>query len=886
MSPDSLESTRSASWRRYLRFWRANVREDVNQEIGFHLDALIEQGIAAGMAPDEARRAAIERFGDLDRVAGVMRSLAEQRESATRRAEWLHSIGRDVRFALRQLAKRPGFTAVAVLTLALSVGANTAVFSAIDAVLLRPLPLPDAERLVHLRQRQDGRAETNIAPVRLEEWYRLSSTFEAITGYYVEDVSETSGDLPERIRRAWVAPRFHDVWGVAPAMGRGFNAADHEPGATASVLISDRYWRRKFAADPGVVGRTVRLGSTSFPIIGVMPALFFFPDRDVDLWLPRRTNLELTQARHATWYNGIGRLKPGVTLEQARVNLATVQKQLGEQFPDPDSKITPEVVSLKETTVSEIRASLWLLFGAVSVLLLITCTNIAALLLSRAADRQREIAIRLSLGASRSAVVAQVLVETAVLAFIGSAAGLLVAAGASAALRHAGAGLPRMDEVVVDGRILLYTLVTTVMVALLCGVLPSIRMGRGGRGGVSDALSRGARGQVSARNGLQWVLVGAQVAFSVTLLAAAGLLVRSFHELSRVNAGFESSRVLTFRMSGDYAETADRERLVQRIIGTLDALRALPGVAAAASTNRLPGRPSSYESAFVLAEARAETGSHIAAEERAVSPDYFATMRIPILVGEDCGPLRGASTQVLVNRSFVTTYLAGRPAAVGLHLHEGDVSSRPKRIVGIVGDARDSGLDRDPVPTVYSCSSSNPKPFFLVRTRGDPLAIASTVRLTLKEIEPLRSVYDIAPLEEKIGDAFSQNRLRTMVLALFAAAALALACVGLYGTLTYVVSLRRREIGLRMALGGLRSDIIRQFLGQAMRVAGLACVCGLLLSIASTRVLSGMLYGVSPSDPVTLLTVIAIVLAVAALAALLPATRASLVQPMRVLREE
>ncbi len=366
-----------------------------------------------------------------------------------------------------------------------------------------------------------------------------------------------------------------------------------------------------------------------------MPASFLFPDREVDLWFPAKLSNQLAQVRYATWYVGIGRLKPGVTLEQARANLAAVQAQLGEQYPETDRKIGVEVMPLKEITVSGVRPSLWLLFGAVSVLLLITCTNIAALLLSRAAQRQQEIAVRLSLGATRATVAAQMLTETGMLALAGGAVGLLVAVGASAGFRSVAVDLPRMDEIALDGRILLYTLALAVTVTFLCGLLPAIRTARGGLAGASNEAGRT---QVSTRNSLQWLLVGAQVALSVTLLAGAGLLVRSFQELSRVNPGFESSRVLTFRMSGSWAEMADRGRLVQRIDGTLEALRALPGVDAAATAIFLPGVPAQYESTFELVEGRSDPEARMIAESRVVSPDYFATMRIPLRRGRAVPP--------------------------------------------------------------------------------------------------------------------------------------------------------------------------------------------------------------------------------------------------------
>ena len=865
------------SWLRRLSntLRRGRLQREIDRELSFHLAERTDDLCERGLHVDEATRAARRRFGNVtahsERTQDVDISL------------WLDASVRNVRYALRTLRRTPAFSATVILTLALGIGANAAVFSAIDAVLLQPLPFPDGDRLVRLRQTHRRTGETNIAPVRLEEWNRLNSTFDGITGYFTEDVSEISGELPERIRRAWVAPRFLEVFGVAPARGRGFTDSEHKAGGPLAVLISDRYWRRRFAADEHVIGRTLRIGTASLPIVGVMPASFFFPDRDVDLWCPVSMSARLMEFRNATWYRGLGRHKRDVTTEQARAQLGRVQGQLADRYPDTDRELGVTLERLKETVIGNVRGSLWLLFGAVSVLLLITCTNIAALLLSRATHRRDEIWVRLSLGASRRAVAAQLLTESAVLAFMGGVLGLAAAAGASAAFQSVAADLPRVNEIVLDARILGYTTAITIGVAFLCGLLPAMRTARGDITGMSGEAGRA---QVSRRSVIQWLLVGVQVALSVTLLAAAGLLVRSFQELSRVNPGFEPSRVLTFRVSGNWNETADYGRLIHRIDGTLEALQSLPGVERAATAIFLPGMPAQYESTFALVEARGDTDSRLVAESRIVSPEYFATLRIPLIAGQPCvrQPVVGPM-QLVVNRAFVLRYLSTRTSPVGLHLKSGSApASHP--IVGVVGDARERGLDREPGPVVYSCMSApNPMPYFLVQTRDEPMALAQTVRLKLKELDPLRAVYDIAPLEARIGGAFAQHRLRTTLLVFFALTALSLACVGLYGTLSYVITLRRREIGLRLALGAQRSVIVRHFLVQGLRVAALACLCGVALSIGFGRLLSGMLFGVSPSDAVTMSGVIAIVLVVTGLAALVPAARAARVDPRDTLQE-
>jgi predicted permease len=864
------------AWRKSFFPKRAS-NEQMDSELRFHIEEVTEENIASGMTPEEARRRAILEFGGPEQIKEDLRDVY--------RVRIVESTIANLKSAFRFVRKSPSFSVTVILTLALAIGANSAVFSAIDAVLLKPLPFPEGDQLMRIEQRhlKGSNPTTAVAPVRLEDWNRMNSTFQAMTGYYSENGSESSGALPEKVTRAWVGPRFFQVWGVAPATGRGFSPEEETFGGPAVVVISDRFWRRRFNADPDAIGKALRVDGHLFAIVGVMPVSFFFTDRDVDLWAPVPANSPEAQGRDATWYQAIGRLKPSVTIEQARANLATVQAQLGEQFPKTDKELTVGIEPLKETTIASARRSLWMLFGSVSLLLLIACTNIVALLLARATQRQHEISVRLSLGATRGAIVAQLLTETFVLALLGAMLGLLAANGASGVFRSLASSLPRVEEIRLDARIVLYSMACSVVVTLLCGLIPALR---GTRRNLSGALGQVSRTQVSARNPLQWLLVGVQVALALTLLAGAGLLVRSFRELGRVAPGFDASHILTLQVSMSWAESADFKNVRQRTDRILDALRAVPGVEGAALSVGVPGVPFKYETEFKLAEGRAETEPKIVAENRLISASYFATLGIPMLAGETCRDNEGPLT-VVVNRTFADTYFAGS-SAIGHHLVASNFGfSGPAEIRGIAGDARETGLDRLPAPTVYFCApNAEPGSYFLVKTRNAPMSVAESLRGKMHEAEPMRSVFDISPLEQHYSDALAENRLRTILLSFFAVTAVSLACVGLYGTLSYAVNVRRREVGLRLALGALRAQIVKQFLLQGLAISLLGCAAGWLLAAAFTRVLAGMLYGVSPTDVVTLISVILLVMIVAAIASLFPAMRAARVDPMQVLRDE
>jgi putative ABC transport system permease protein len=848
---------------------------DLERELTFHISERAEEiREREGVSEEEALRQARRQFGNPVRKVEDTRDM-----DINLQLDW---IRRNVKYATRSLIKTPAFTLTVILTLALGIGANSAVFSAIYAVLLRPLPFPQGDQLVRIDQVRAKFPGPAVAPTRVEDWNRLNTSFQAISGYYSDEASELSGELPEKLRRTHVAARFLQVLGVSPAIGRDFSPQEEKFGGPFAVILSDRYWRRKFNADPNIVGKTIRIGTSAVPVIGVMPAGFQFPDSQTDLWSPSPSDAPYAQNRANTWYSTIGRLKPGVTLAQAQSNLAAVQSGLGQQYPKTDADISVVVHAMKETTVGGIRRSLWILFGSVTLLLLIACTNIAALLLSRAAGRQHEISVRFSLGASRVSVAGQLLMEVLLLAIAGAAVGLLLAFGASQVFRTLAKDLPRVEEIGLNGTIVAYSLICAIGVTLLSGIIPAIR---GTRRSLSGTLAQGGRAEVSSRgNSLQFVLVGVQVALAVTLLAGAGLLLRSFYELGRVSPGFDPQRILTFHISTTWADTAqpDTKQRMERI---LDAVRTLPGVEAATTSIDLPGVPSQFQIELVPEEGRDESLPKLQTYSRWVTPTYFETMRIPLVSGQPCTDAPN-QPQMMVNRTFVNTYFGGSTEVIGRKLGRVPIL-KPIEVRGIVGDAREAGIDREPLPIAYWCNASiQPGTYFLVRTRMEPQLLAETIRRKIHEVEPQRSVFDLAPLTDRISDAYAENRLQTTLLVFFAATAILLACVGLYGTLTYIVSIRRREIALRLALGALRTQVVGQILGQGVRVSAIGSLVGVAFAAMLAPVLSAMLYGVAPNDKLTLAGVILIVLVVSGISSLLPAVRAARLEPMQALREE
>jgi putative ABC transport system permease protein len=862
---------------KWLKFFlrKSAIEKELDSEIRFHLESVIQEKTAAGFSTDEARRLATLEFGGAEQVKEECRSV--------HRLAVIETAFANLKSAVRFMRGSPGFSATVILTLALGIGANSAVFSAIDAILLRPLPYPNPSELVVLHQysRTSKSSRRPIAPIRLQEWNRYNSTLQGIAGSYTQDLSETSGVIPERLVEADVTPRFLQVLGVAPELGRDFTPAEEHFGGPHAVLISDRFWRRRFHADPEVLGKTVRIESFSVPIAGVLPASFPFPDENVDLWRPVPMDDPIAQNRAYTWFTGIARLKPGVSIAQCRSDLNLVQARLGRQFPQTDKDLAVEVQALKETIIGNARRPLWILFGSVTLLLLIACTNIAALLLSRTMERAREISIRYSLGAARSAIMAQLLTEAFVLALAGSALGLAIAAAGVRVFHSLAKALPRTEEITLDWRLALYTLGCAVMATLLCGLIPALLASRRS---IASTLAAHSRTQVSAGARVQWTLVGVQVALAVTLLVGAGLLVRSFRELGRVSPGFDPNHVLTLRISGNYGETGDQKKMFQRMKNTLDALAAMPGVDSAAISAGVPGAARGFPMEIKITDAAVSPGRKIIADEKVVYGAYFETLRMQVLAGSTCQE-DTLWTRAVVNRSFVETYFPDQ-TAIGHHLEITPFDAKPE-IMGVVADARENGLHNEPVPTLYWCSSNaSPSPYFLIRASGDPMNLANALRREIHRIEPSRSVFDVMPLAQHLSESNAENRFRTLLLTLFALTAILLAAIGLYGTLSYLMALRRREIGLRMALGALPSQIRGRFLAQGAGVSLVGCMGGLAMAAGFSRLLGGMLYHVSRLDPLTYGAVAVGVLVVAGGACALPATRAAHLDPMEVLRHE
>ncbi len=791
----------------------------------------------------------------------------------------------DLRVAVRSIRHRPVLALAVIATLTLAIGANTAIFSAVDAVLLKPLPYPDADRLVSVYElnRAQRQATRLVAPVRLEEWHAQNRSFVGLTGSYFENMTDTTGALPERLAAMRTAPRFFSVLGVSAAIGRTFTEEEERFGGAQAIVLSDAFWKRRLNADPSAIGRALNVGGVNRTIVGVMPPSFRYPSATTEVWVPAQMYPGLAQARQARFVTAVARLEPGVTLAQAEDDLNQIQARLGDEHPQTDKGWGASLVSLKEERVGGIRRSLWLLLGAVAFVLLAACGNVACLLLAEAARREHEVAVRFAIGASRATVVRQLLLEGLVLALSGAALGLVLAVWGTAVVRRVASQLPRIDEVHVSPPLIAFTLVLGIVTTIVFALVPALQATRLAP---VQALSRSGRSPAGGRQTLRRLLVTAQVALAIVLLAGSGLLIRSFAQLQQVSLGFDPTDVWTFRMSAQWSEQFDA--VVARQARTIDRLLATPGVEAAAFSQLPPAGLETPPGEFGIVGR--DTGERLFAIGRAVSAGYFATLRIPMLEGETCRPepKMFATPDALVTRAFADRYFPGEHPIGHALTSAGLPRGTSARIIGVVGDVREGGAVTDMQPLFYLCGYNQywPDPYFLVRGAPGPALSMDTIRAAMLEIEPRRAVYSAQRLQEALAASLTQQRLSAVLLGLFAVTALLLAAVGLYGVLAQLVSSRRREIGVRMAMGARPVQIVRSVVGQAATMTGVGMLVGWAGALGLAQFMTALVFGVSTRDPVTFMAVPIVLAMVAGLAAFIPARRAARIDPIRALREE
>lgn len=790
------------------------------------------------------------------------------------------------RQAWRALARRRTFACLATVTFAAGIALVTTTFSVVEGVLLKPLPYPGAGQLVTVLESSPGKREraSLIAPARLADWNRLARTFDAISGSYSESMTDTSGSEPERLDGRRVMPRFFDVFEMAPLAGRTFVADEERFGGASAAVIGEGLWTRRFSRSPSAVGSRLTLGGTAYTIVGVMPRAF--SPAPIDVWVPAQVPAFIQQMRDARFVTGVGRIKPGVTIEAARDDLARVQQELGAQFPKTDAGWSAEIHDLKSQRVDDFRRPLLLVLGAVGLLFCIAVANVAGLVLVQLQRRATELAVRAAIGASRLQIVAALLREIVLIAGMGAAAGAVASVwltrGASFAFADA---IPRMADVTVDVRALAIAAAATIVAAVLFGVLPAIAASRGG---VAPLLASAGRGSSGTRHRFQSTLVVAQLTLGVVLAGGAGLLVRSYGALARVDAGVDPSHVLTFHVGAAWNE--DRARVGQLQEQLLARLRDLPGVRAAGFTNFLPASGASLRSQVIVDGLTQPTDTvGFTVGERTITPGYLRALNVPLAAGAWCEEPRADINvsrvrQVMVNRQFIARYANGQDV-VGRQLKFTPPSS-PYIVSGIVGDVLEDGLASPAVPYVYVCMATGswPDPEYVVRAEGDPLTLIASVRTVVKSVDPGRPFFGAKRLADVMDAGLDQPRLNAGVIVSFALAALGLAALGLYGLLMLLVTERRRELGVRIALGAAPHDLVRLVVGGAGRLAAIGMVAGLALTLASAQLLRSLLFGIEPYDAVAVSGAMLVLGLVAVLSAVVPARQAARVSAMEAMR--
>jgi putative ABC transport system permease protein len=886
-------------WRRYLRFWGSDIEADVDDEVRFHLEMRARVYEARGLPSDDARRAAAERFGDVQGIGGALRAHDRRRERGRRRQEYMSDLTNDLRYGLRAFVRAPAFTTVALLTIALGIGATTAIYSVVQAVILRKLPYPESDRLVKvwMDNRRTGLKEDLHSWPNYADLRDQNRVFSGMALYYTGGYNLTTGCRenecePQRVRALVSTPDMFNVLRVSPALGRGFTAGEDEPGRDGVVVISNGLWLGRFAGDRNAIGRTVRLNGRERTVIGVMPPGFAFPTRDIDLWVPLALDPDSKQARNSFGFYAVARLKPGVAFSRAVTDLTTIARRLEQQYPN-NKDFGVYLVPLPEQVVGRtLRTSLWVMMAAVGAVLLIACANVANLMLSRAAVREREIGVRVALGAARSRLVRQLLTESVLLSVLGAALGTALAWGGLRVLtRLAPDDIPRLDQVGIDLPVLTVTLALAVVTGLVFGLVPAMQSSRAAAGsGLREHIRGGTSGRRAQR--MRRGLVGAQIALVVVLLTGAGLLIRSFLHLQRVDLGFRPDHLLTMRLSlpgakygTPQARTAFQNALLERV-------RQVPGIQGAAlmSDIFLSATPNSTNFSI--------EGREMTPEERnveipldAASPNYFSLMGIPLRRGRTftAADNLDAPQVVIINETMAKRFWPNEDPLGKRIRYGGEESTAPyMTIIGVVADMRRTGFDAPVRDETFRPYTQRVVSFFtlVVRTTGDPLAAVPAIRAQVRSLDAEQPVFEIASMDQLLSSMVAQRRFSMTLLVTFAALALVLGVVGVYGVTSYLVAQRTREVGVRLALGAQPAQVVGMVVRQGMVVAAIGLGVGLAGALVAGRLMTGLLYGVSPYDAATLAAVAAVIALATLVANWLPALRAAHVDPLTALRSD
>ncbi len=877
--------------------WKKSIDDEVSDELALHLEMRTREYIARGMDPAAARAAALRRFGNLDHVRKTCREIGRKRDQDMLRRETFTELRQDVTFAVRQLVAHPAFSLIAVLTLALGIGASTAIFSVVNAVVLRPLPVPRPEQLTYIFGHIAGQlSDVSVGNYVVLEKSQRSFSSVAAMDYYSFNLSE--GEGAERTIGARVSASFFDVFGIQPAVGRVFNAEEDQPGRDQVVVLSHRLWQRRFGADRGIVGRDIRLNGQPYTVLGVLPPSFDLTSDSEELWVPIAFTPKQKAMHDEHYLTVVARFRDGVTREQALQDLEGIATALRgmDRF---NQNLHFEIDSYVAQFVGDYRTRLLVLLGAVGLVLLIACGNVANLLLARSAARSREVAIRAALGAGRGRIVRQLLTESAVLALVSAGVGLLIAWwGIRTLVSLVPPGVPRIEQASIDGVVLAFTLGIAFLSSLIFGLAPALRAARTS---LSESLKEGGRGSAGTR-GRDWLrsaLISAEVSLAVLLLVGAGLLIRSALEMQQIQPGFDPRGVMTARLSLPAAEYADATRVVATFERLVEEVSQAPGVRSAAVATMIPVSPGGNGNGLLAEGKPFSLESAIQSQLSIVTPGYFQTMGIPILRGRgfEAGDRRGAQKVMIVNEALAEALYPGQDPLgrkVGCCEAAPDGQSPDfKVIVGVAANLRSRGLAEEVRNEFWLPAAQAPPEswdwiqrtmYILARTSGEPETLAPALRRAVAAIDPDIPLYSESTMEKRMVQSAATARFNTLLLTLLGVIGLILSAVGIYGVIAYFVTQRTPEIGVRMALGATPRHVVRLVLRQAAIPVTAGLLLGLVASAAATRVLSAYLVGVEPTDPLTLASVVAVLAAAALLAGFLPARRAASVDPTQALQ--